>query len=129
MADNNSGTRWMPTAGGVLNIISGIFGLISSIFLGFFASIFKAFIEDPDHWNIDYQTYEALKDIPAGFWWFLVIVTAILSIVALIGGIFAVQRKGWGLALTGSICAILQNGILGIISTIFVALSRKEFTS
>ena len=123
MTDNNS-TRWMPTAGGVLNIISGGFGIIGSLFLVFFATFFRDFMRDY-YWDFSYY-----GDIPAAFFWFTGILLAVLSIFALIGGIFAVQRKSWGLALTGSICAILQGiNILGIISTIFIAMSKKEFTS
>ena len=121
MADDSS-TNWMPTAGGVLDIISGIFGFIGSLFLFFFGAFFREFMQDY-YFEFDYA------GIPTAFWWFLGIVVLVLSIMAIVGGIFAVQRKSWGLALAGSICAILQGGILGIIATIFVALSRKEFRS
>lgn len=53
-----------------------------------------------------------------------------LGIVALIGGIFALQRRLWGLALAGTICAIPlvpPGTVLGIISLIFVSKRRKEF--
>ncbi|MEW6143065.1 MAG: hypothetical protein AB1597_07960 [Chloroflexota bacterium] len=49
----------------------------------------------------------------------------ILGAIALIGGIYALSRSNWRLALIGSICAI-PTGI-GVLSTIFVVLSRKEF--
>jgi integral membrane sensor domain MASE1 len=45
----------------------------------------------------------------------------------LLGGIYAAQRKNWGLALAGSIVAILAVAPFGIVSTILVASSKKEF--
>ena len=53
-----------------------------------------------------------------------------LGVVALIGGIFALKRKLWGLALAGTICAIPLvplGTVLGIISLIFVLKRRREF--
>jgi hypothetical protein len=52
----------------------------------------------------------------------------ILGIIALIGGISALQRKRWGLALAGGICALFPlQTLLGIPSIVFVALAHDEF--
>jgi len=50
-----------------------------------------------------------------------------LGVVALIGGIFALRRRLWRLALTGAILAIPCMLPLGILATIFVSKSRREF--
>ena len=47
--------------------------------------------------------------------------------LAIIGGIFTLQRKRWGIALAGSIVAILPFSLLGIAATILVVLSKDEF--
>jgi len=53
----------------------------------------------------------------------------ITGIIAVVGGIFAVQRKAWVIALVGAICALMWPlTLLGILSIIFVCLSRKEFS-
>ena len=57
----------------------------------------------------------------------LAIPSLIIAILALVGGIFAVQRKQWGLALAGSIAAILSLFPLGIASTVLTAISKEEF--
>lgn len=51
----------------------------------------------------------------------------LLGIVAIAGGIAALKRKAWGLALAGSICGTL-NGIfyLGIPAIVLLAIARKE---
>jgi len=52
----------------------------------------------------------------------------VLSIIALIGGIFAIQRKAFGFAIVGGILALLFGAfIFGLIGLILVAISRKEF--
>ena len=50
-----------------------------------------------------------------------------MGALPLIGGIYAVQRKNWRLALTGSIVAILSALPLGITSTVLIALAKDEF--
>ncbi len=51
----------------------------------------------------------------------------IVGILPIIGGIYALQRKKWGLALAGSIVAILGSSILGILATIFMVMAKDEF--
>lgn len=51
----------------------------------------------------------------------------LLSILSIVGGIFAIQRKLWGLALAGSIGAFFCFFILGVVALILVSLSRNEF--
>jgi hypothetical protein len=52
----------------------------------------------------------------------------ILGIIALAGGVNALHRKTWGLALAGSICAVVFSPPTGIPAVLLTALSRKEFT-
>ena len=47
--------------------------------------------------------------------------------VTIIGGIFALRRRVWGLALASAILAIFSMTPLGILATIFVSIGRKEF--
>ena len=50
-----------------------------------------------------------------------------VSLLALVGGIYAVQRKMWGWALAGSIATALMSNIVGVVSIVLVAVSREEF--
>ena len=51
----------------------------------------------------------------------------LIAVLALVGGIFAVQRKRWGWALAGSIAAIFSFILLGIPAVILIAISKNEF--
>ena len=50
----------------------------------------------------------------------------VLGILAVVGGIFAIRRKRFGLSLAGAICA-LPLYALGVPAVIFICLSKKEF--
>jgi len=101
-------TTWKPTAGGILAIVGGAINLFAGLGLTLFA--FAPFQTNP---------------LAVGVLGTLFLGTVI---VALIGGINALQRKRWGLSLAGAICAILSPAaILGIISTVFIAMARDEF--
>jgi len=121
MADNNN--KWMPTAGGVINMVAAGLNLVSAISLGVCAVIFQFMANDPTFYVEDQEVFAIF--VP--FFWVLAFFIFALGIPALIGGIFAMQRKRWGWAMAGSICAVLSNTILGVIALIFVAMSRKEF--
>jgi hypothetical protein len=64
------------------------------------------------------------------------VVVLILAIMAIVGGIYALRKRGWGLALAGSICALIA-GILiisppviifAIAAIVFTILGRPQFT-
>ncbi len=107
-----------PTTAGILNIITGALGIIGAIsaFIGF--GVVSGAIGIPTGY------------IP-GFVPGIVLGTAIfiliIAVLALVGGVFAVQRKQWGWTLAGSIAAILVFLPLGIASTVLAAQSKNEF--
>jgi len=99
---------WKPTVGGILAIIAGVLQVILGLAVAIFGSIFT-------------------------FWmmgWFgaFGVPLIVFGIVAIIGGIYALRREVWGLALAGSICALISPWfILGLLGIIFVSLGKGEF--
>jgi hypothetical protein len=103
---------WKPTVAGILAIIAGtlqvILGMLGATGVGFWAGFF-------------------------GLGWLSVIFAPLIifGIVAIIGGIYALRREVWGLALAGSICAFIPViapwSILGVLAIIFVSLGKGEF--
>ena len=51
----------------------------------------------------------------------------ILGVVAVLGGIFALRRRVWYLAIIGSIFAMPCMPVLGTLSVIFISLADQEF--
>ena len=118
-------TTWKPVVAGILNIVLGIFILfgmfiITGLMVAFGGGIMSIvrIAEFMPLW---------LSGMVQGVLIILAISLAVSSSLPLIGGIYAIQRKSWGLALAGSIVAILLAAPLGIISTVLVALSKNEF--
>jgi len=100
---------WKPVAAGVLMIIAGAFwgvGGGSGVFHDPFSAPFRWFFET--------------GQLDPGL--------IVAGAVAIVGGVFALQRKLWPMALAGSILALPCMGLFGLLSIIWVAQSRKEFT-
>jgi hypothetical protein len=61
------------------------------------------------------------------------IIPLIFGLLAILGGIMAIQRRSWGLALTGAIFCMVSIGfyglsfILGLIALILIAISKDDF--
>jgi hypothetical protein len=52
----------------------------------------------------------------------------LVGIIALIGAVFSIQRKHWGIALVGAILALISPGIIfGILALIFVIIGKDEY--
>lgn len=90
-------TTKRPIAAGILSIIAGVIGLIIGLIIGGLGD---------------------LGEIMAIFW--------PLGVVAIFGGIFAISRRLWRLALAGAICSLVVFP-LGIPAIILISMSRREF--
>ena len=99
----------LPMTAGILSIVAGGIGLIS----GLVAAAIGA---------------TTATTVLFGFG-LIGIPSVVFGAIAIVGGIFALQRRIWGLALTGSIFALISTWWLGILAIIFTALSQKEFTT
>jgi hypothetical protein len=54
---------------------------------------------------------------------------ALLGALAIVGGVYALKRRYWGLALAGAIAGVMIFFPCGIAATIFTAISKPEFAS
>lgn len=107
-----------PTTAGILNIITGALGVLCAIsyFIGF--GVVSGALDIPTGY---------IPEFVPGMVMGTAIVTLLIAVLALVGGIFGVQRKQWGWALAGSIAAIFAFLPLGIASTVLTAQSKGEF--
>jgi hypothetical protein len=104
---------WRPVTAGILDIVAGVW-VLCWVFLLALGGGITSIISGVPQW------------VPALLFG-LAIPFALLALLAVIGGIFAIQRKAWGFALAGSISAFFCCFVLGTISIILVAISRNEF--
>ena len=117
---NNSSSS---TAAGVLSIVSGVFGIFIGAGLILIAVLFFSLVSIDTTTAAEEFPVFIFEALPLGWGIFVLL----LAILAIIGGIYALQRRHWGLALAGSIAAILVFFPTGIAAVIFVAMSRDEF--
>jgi hypothetical protein len=115
----------MPLIAGIFLIIAGLLGLFTwSSALALDSSMLQSVLPADSPISI-----EQLQSIltTCGF------IGCILSIVTLAGGIVAVKRKAWGLAVVGGILGlftigpVLLGSIISLIGLIIVIISRKDF--
>jgi len=103
---------WMPVTAGVLSIIAGVSGVAAGAVVATIGSIIGGFFG---------MLWPSILGVPS----------IILGIIAVAGGICALRRIVWGLALAGSVCAVVSGffvmKVLGILAIIFVSLGKGEF--
>jgi uncharacterized BrkB/YihY/UPF0761 family membrane protein len=105
------------TAGGILNIVSGVAGIAYNALLIITVR----------------ETFLGIGEV-GGETWMANLVTVVVAVivvpvglVAIIGGVHALKVKRWGWALAGGICATLASLIPGIIGLVFIIMSKPEF--
>jgi lysylphosphatidylglycerol synthetase-like protein (DUF2156 family) len=119
--DREMEKTWKPTAAGILTIIAGFLGLLIAVALAIGLGIAGTLVG-------------MIPGFPgAGFLALIAVPGIILSVVAIVGGIYALRRSAWGLALAGAICALVftlpfLGWILAILAIIFVSLGKREFS-
>lgn len=104
-----------PVVAGALSIFAGACSLLGV--LGIFIAIIV----------LSFPGSEELPINISLILWVIAIPLAVVGILAIIGGIFNLQRKSWNWALVGSIASIFPAFYLGIASVVLTALSKNEF--
>jgi hypothetical protein len=110
----------MTTATGTLSILAGVANMLVAFLLFIGMLVIQGaigFVAIPFWVPVNVPAVLFLLSIP--------FIAA--GALALIGGIYAVQRRKWGLALAGSVAAFFPCGIFGLVSVILLVLSRDEF--
>jgi hypothetical protein len=107
---------WKPTVAGILSIVAGALGIIAGIAVATIGTIGCGVL--------------GAFGLPfiGGLVATATAVSLALSAVAIVGGVYALKRRVWGLALAGAICALLMPlFVLGILAIIFLAMGKDEF--
>ena len=112
---------WMPTAAGILNIISGVLALLGGLALIFVGAVTT---------TVPHMTTAPEDDLPlalaSGLIWGLVALCLLAALLAIVGGIVALRRSGWAWPLAGAITALFCALPIGVFALIFVVLAEQE---
>jgi len=114
---------WKPIMAGILDIVAGAIGMVGGIYFVVLTSLFRSMHEilrmDPTVIEQTEQLISRLFAIP--------FVLVFVGIVSIIGGVYALQRRIWGLALAGAICSCIVFPFFGLPSIIITGLAQEEF--
>jgi len=99
---------WKPTAAGILCIIAGVSIIVIA------GEVFGLSCGGSPPLDAYTGLAFILLALP------LIILLIIVGTVAIVGGIYALRRRNWGFALTGSILTLLSSVVLGIYGLIFI---------
>ena len=112
--------------GGILSIVGGGFGVLIGAGIALFAFLLLNTIFNGPSFRGNVPPDDFLlvmKLVYGGMGFFDVLVGAL----AVVGGVMAVKRKNWGMALAGAIAASVTFYPVGITAVIFVSMSQPDF--
>jgi hypothetical protein len=116
---------WRPALSGILCITAGLFDLLlaGGLVIAVLGTGTSNLLTEADIYPL---TMEAAGAIVKG----MAVYLAVAGMLALVGGLFAAQRKNWGFALAGSIAAAMSfwTVVLGVPAIVFTAISKQEFS-
>ena len=108
---------------GILDIVCGAIGMVGGLYFVILSSVFRAIHQNLGVSDVVIQQVEQfISSIIA-----VPFVMVFIGIIAIIGGVYALQRRIWSLALAGSVVAFILFPVFGLFSIIFTVLAREEF--
>ena len=118
---------WKPIMAGILDIVAGAIGMVSGLYVVALTSIFKViqvnFRMDPNVINYIQSIEQFISSLIA-----IPFIVLFISIISIIGGVYALQRRIWVFALAGAISSCIVFPFFGIPSIVITALARDEFS-
>ena len=126
---------WMPIVAGLLDIVSGAMGVVVGLcmslrVLGLRAAHAAAGAAPGVTPRIAPHagTFPQMPHIFfPGMGIALGIALLVIGVLAIVGGVYALRLKAWGLALAGSIGAVITGPVIGLLALIFTVLGREDF--
>ena len=115
--------------GGILSIVAGGLGCLSGLMLVLFSVLMGVLLSNKMFYN-DYHSTTA-ADFPFAIFAIVYaafgVVGILVSILAIIGGVYGIKKKNWGLALAGAIAGVITFFPCGVVAVIFTSMSKPEF--
>ncbi len=115
------------TISGALSIVSGALGVIYGVGIAIFMVFFQRIFTNPSFMPGTPQLPEGIFRMMVVIYSGIGFVIILIGILGIVGGIFALIRKHWAVALAGAVAGTITFYPCGIIAVIFVCLGKPEF--
>jgi len=120
-------STWKSTAAGVINVVCGSFLLVSGL------ALFSLWGTSTATSFAGYVMYSMGHSGGPDISYTSTVVTIIAvaciipGIISILGGIYSIKRRLWGMALAGSISTFVYLLLFGVPAIVLTALSKDEF--
>jgi hypothetical protein len=120
---------------GILSIVSGSLGTIMSLILLIGILVMSVAMNLMGNMggateyrpNGEMLQVQSMFGLVIAFYALIFIVMLLTSVMSIIGGVFALKKKRWGIALAGSICSVIAFIPCGVAALIFFILGKDDF--
>ena len=116
--------------GGILAIVASALGLLAVVPMIFYPfmmdSVFDSVGLDMGSAS-DIEIIESMTSFIGAVFIIVFIIFLLIGTLGILGGIFAMRRRIWGLALAGAIASSVLFYPVGIVSVILVSMGYEEF--
>ena len=122
---------WMPVVAGLLDIVSGALGIVVGLCMSLRMFAVRAAQAapgvapsiSPHAGNFPQMPHMFFPGMGIAF----AIALLVIGVLAIVGGVYALRLKVWGLALAGAIAAVITGPVIGLLALIFTVLGREDF--
>jgi hypothetical protein len=116
--------------GGIFSLLTGILSVLGGLGMAFFFTWFFRFLMEVEEFDTGVDPMgEGVLDLISLIYGGLGIFYALIGVLAIVGGVYALKRRNWGLALTGAIAANFVFMPFGVVAVIFTTLAKSEFVT
>ncbi len=115
--------------GGIFSIIAGSFGVLTLFIIIGAILLFGALINTDSRafFGSDEATARTVLDALGVIYGAVGLFCAALGVLGIVGGVYALKKKHWGLALAGAIAGAWTFLPCGVVAIIFTSMARTEF--
>lgn len=114
---------WKPVVSGILDIVSGAIGMVGGIYFVIFSSLLRGIQE---YLKVDPSIIKSIEQVISSII-ALPFILVFAGIIAIIGGVYALQRRIWPFALIGAVFSFILFWPFGLSSIVITSMSREEF--
>ena len=110
--------------GGILSIVAGGIGCLGAAMIILFAVFFGVMSTG---YYYDDPFSEGFFGVFVAIYAVMGVAMLLIAVLAIIGGVYGIKKRYWGLALAGAIAAAVAFFPAGVVAIVFTALGKKEF--